>query len=209
MPFASSDRAPAQEPLSALVDGELGDDEVAPLCRGWSSDPELRRRWHAYHLIGDVLRSDDLASHGARDAAFLARLRGRLEAEPVVLAPEAKTERAARRRWGWRAPAAVAAGFVAVAGTVVVLQRPAPLGEMTTARSASVAPAAQVVAFPAAASQPLVETAEAPIVVANPTVIRDARLDRYLSAHQQFAGSSALGQSSRFLRAATVEAPAR
>jgi sigma-E factor negative regulatory protein RseA len=45
--------------------------------------------------------------------------------------------------------------------------------------------------------------------VANPTIIRDARLDRYLSAHQQFAGSSALGQSSRYLRSATVEAPAR
>jgi sigma-E factor negative regulatory protein RseA len=67
-----------------------------------------------------------------------------------------------------------------------------------------------VVALPAAASQPLVEAAgDSPVVVANPTIIRDARLDRYLSAHQQFAGSSALGQPSRYLRSATVEAPAR
>ena len=34
-----------------------------------------RSTWHAYHLIGDVLRSDDLARPPARDAAFLAALR--------------------------------------------------------------------------------------------------------------------------------------
>jgi sigma-E factor negative regulatory protein RseA len=103
----------------------------------------------------------------------------------------------------------VAAGFVAVAGTVVVLQRPAPAPEMSV-RSAGAPTAAQVVALPAAASQPLVEAAvEAPVVVANPTMIRDARLDRYLSAHQQFAGNSAFGGSSRYLRSATVEAPSR
>lgn len=209
MPFASSDRAPADEPLSALVDGELGDDEIAPLCAAWRSDATLRRRWHAYQLIGDVLRSDDLASHGARDAAFLARLRSRLESEPVVLAPEVAAVRASRRRWSWRAPTAVAAGFVAVAGTVVVLQRPAPMSELTL-RAAAVPSPAQVVALPAAASQPLAEAAaESPVIVANPTIIRDARLDRYLSAHQQFAPTSALGQPSRYLRSATAEAPAR
>ena len=46
------------------------------------------RRWHAYHLIGDVLRSDDLASAPGRDAAFLQRLSARLDDEPAVLAPE-------------------------------------------------------------------------------------------------------------------------
>jgi sigma-E factor negative regulatory protein RseA len=40
-------------------------------------------------------------------------------------------------------------------------------------------------------------------------VIRDARLDRYLAAHKQFSGSSALGLPSAFLRSATVESDAR
>jgi sigma-E factor negative regulatory protein RseA len=40
------------------------------------------------------------------------------------------------------------------------------------------------------------------------TVLRDARLDRYLAAHKQFAGSSALGVPSSFLRSATVDAAA-
>ena len=40
-------------------------------------------------------------------------------------------------------------------------------------------------------------------------VVRDARLDRYLVAHQQFAGSTALGVPSGFLRNAAAEAPGR
>ena len=40
--------------------------------------------------------------------------------------------------------------------------------------------------------------------VANAAVIRDAQLDRYLAAHTQFAGTSALGVPSGFLRNATV-----
>jgi sigma-E factor negative regulatory protein RseA len=45
-------------------------------------------------------------------------------------------------------------------------------------------------------------------VVADVRLIRDAQLDRYLAAHKQFAGSSALGVPSAFLRGATVDAPA-
>jgi sigma-E factor negative regulatory protein RseA len=46
--------------------------------------------------------------------------------------------------------------------------------------------------------------AEAPELVTNGRLVRDARLDRYLFAHQQFAGSSALGVPSAFLRSATA-----
>ena len=108
------------EEFSALIDGELGPGGVARACASWRSDPRSRETWHAYHLIGDVLRSDDLASHPARDADFLNRLRERLADEPVVLAPAAlpavstppaTSLRRAQRHW--RAGAAVAAGFVA------------------------------------------------------------------------------------------------
>jgi sigma-E factor negative regulatory protein RseA len=40
-------------------------------------------------------------------------------------------------------------------------------------------------------------------------MIRDARLDRYLAAHKQFAGSSALGVPSGLLRNATAEVAGR
>ena len=93
----------------------------------WANDAEGRAAWHAYQLIGDVLRSEDLASTPRHDAAFLAALRGRLADEPAVLAPRpvASTVRR-RRRLAWAAPMAVAAGFVAVAGVLVVLQIGAP-----------------------------------------------------------------------------------
>lgn len=195
------------EDLSALIDGELGADGVVRACASWRSDARSRQTWHAYHLIGDVLRSDDLASHPARDADFLSRLRERLADEPVVLAPAAlpvastATATGARRaQRHWRAGAAVAAGFVAVAGVLVVTRSPAPQPATGLARAPVSAPVVPVVA------EAGVEQAA---YVTDGRVMRDARLDRYLAAHQQFAGASALGVPSAFLRSATTDASKR
>ena len=46
-------------------------------------------------------------------------------------------------------------------------------------------------------------------VAVNGRMIRDPRLERYLAAHKQFAGTSALGVPSTFLRSATVDAEPR
>ncbi|HNK20165.1 MAG TPA: anti-anti-sigma factor, partial [Piscinibacter sp.] len=65
---------------------------------------------------------------------------------------------------------------------------------------------------PVAAVTPAAATAEASadqtVLVTDGKVIRDARLDRYLAAHQRFAGTSALGVPSAFLRSATATEPA-
>lgn len=214
-------QATQTEELSALVDGELHSGAVAGACARWRSDSASRATWHAYQLIGDVLRSEDLASEPSRDAAFLAALRGRLAAEPVVLAPQRVVDQAEaasvtatfggaarRRRWTWAAPAAVAAGFVAVAGVLVVMRSPgtlpAPVGaELAGATSTQGIISPQVVAVTAA---PVVEPQS---LVATGQVIRDAGLDRYLAAHKHFAGSAALGVPSAFLRSATVDAGGR
>lgn len=177
-----------RQDLSALVDGDLGESEVARLCRDWRDDAELRVTWHAYHLIGDVLRSDDLAHAGAHDEAFLQAVRRRLANEPVVMAPAATVAPApAARRRGWLAPVAAAAGFVAVAGVLVVTRLAAPGGDgapvMADAPPGS-SPAA-VVRVSAGAAAP------AP-VVAEEVLIRDARLDRYLEAHKQYGPSIAM-----------------
>src|SRR5215813_5291888 len=89
MSNGSEGDASALERLSALSDGELDTPGVAHACTLWRDDPVIRSAWHAYHLIGDVLRSDDLAGRPAHDVAFVASLRTRLATEPVVLAPEA------------------------------------------------------------------------------------------------------------------------
>ncbi len=213
-----------REQLSALADGELDGAGVGHACAGWHADAEQRSAWHAYHLIGDVMRSDDLASDVARDAAFLGALRARLALEPVVLAPAGLVRPAAAQaasraavrsgRWSWMAPTAVAAGFVAVAGVLVVTRSAGPVQSapavtsLATATPQAVLPIVPVV--PVVATTVTAEpAAELPVLVANGKLIRDVQLDRYLAAHKQFAGSSALGVPSAFLRSATADASAR
>jgi sigma-E factor negative regulatory protein RseA len=200
----------AAEQLSALADGEVDSTAAGAACGAWKTDAELRRTWHAWHLIGDVLRSEDLASSAERDQRFLVALRGRLALEPVVLAPEPLPEAAspvAGRRVGgrWLVPSAVAAGFTLVVGTFVVLgPTGAPDPAVTTLARSS----------PAAVESPIVQAsvrepvAPVPAVAVN-GMVRDPRLERYLAAHKQFAGTSALGVPSTFLRSATVDAEPR
>ncbi|MGZ5132080.1 MAG: sigma-E factor negative regulatory protein, partial [Caldimonas sp.] len=77
------------------------------------------------------------------------------------------------------------------------------------------APVVATAAAPARAESPLRqasirEPAEpSNAIVVSGRLIRDARLDRYLAAHKQFAGSSALGVPSAFLRSATLDAEPR
>lgn len=198
------------EDLSALVDGEVDAGMAAALSGRWRDDAALRGRWHAYQLIGDVLRSDDLASAGAtRDAALWAAVRARMDKEPVVIAPVEKPSGAAGRiPRRWMASAAVAAGFVAVAGALVVTGAPGGRDAAPQLARApeAVAPVAQVAAVAASATDGVDDERAA---AANGALVRDARLDRYLAAHQQFGGSSALGVPSGFLRSATYEAPSR
>jgi sigma-E factor negative regulatory protein RseA len=197
----SEQRLAARERQSALVDGELGGLAVAQACGEWRESAETQSTWYAYQLIGDVLRSDDLAGDPAHDARFLAAFRARLATEPVVLAPQplesslvaaqpslaGVANGAQGGRWSWKLPTAVAAGFMAVAGVLVLTGAPGTLPVLSGGdKLAQVAPA------------------EPKTLVANGQLIRDARLDRYLDAHKQFAGSSALGVPSGFLRAATA-----
>lgn len=205
-----------RERMSALADGALDDQAVAGTCALWRSDAEARATWHAYQVIGDVLRSDDLAHGAAGDAGFLHALRGRLANEPVVLAPQplpepqvmAAVAHAGRSgsRWGWIAPTAVAAGFVAVAGVLLVARTP----------DSPAMPGAGPTSLSIAASPMVGASALAPVASGDTLAmavggqfIRDVQLDRYLAAHKQFAGSSALGVPSGFLRSATIEAPGR
>lgn len=161
-----------RETISALADGDPAALERA--CALWRDDPQARATWHTYHLIGDVLRSDDLASSPVRDAAFLAALRGRLAAEPAIVAPLAVPP--ARRRQAWLLPVAAAAGFVAVAGVLVVVRMGAPEGTAPLVAGAP-APAASVTLAGSGGGAPV-----APVYSGQ--MIRDPHLDRYLQAHR-------------------------
>lgn len=217
MPAKFETDTAARERLSELADGALDTQAVAATCALWRDDVGLRATWHAYHVIGDVLRSDDLARGASADAGFLRALRTRLANEPVALAPQPLTElhvtpataHARRResRWGWMAPSAVAAGFVAVAGVLMLTRSPdVPNLTGAVATSLSSTAAAPMAAAPVPAASGIGDN---PALAASGQFIRDVHLDRYLDAHKQFAGSSALGVPSGFLRNATLEAPGR
>lgn len=214
--------AARRQELSALVDGELASDGVQRVCAAWRNEPSSREVWHAYSLIGDVMRSEDLASAAAHDERFLRDFRQRLSAEPVVLAPDtsvaarnlppASTVRRSVLR-SWRAPAAVAAGLMVAVGAMVVTQ--APLQATGDSAPMAAAPASNSFAPDRAAPQLAVLSPPAELssagteLVFDGQVIRDPRLDRYLLAHKQFSGSSVLGAPSGFLRNAAAEVPAR
>jgi sigma-E factor negative regulatory protein RseA len=196
--------------LSALMDGDGSASNEA--CRAWRGDAAARADWHAYHLIGDLMRSDEHCADDARDARFLAAVRARLAAEPVVLAPTpaaalpaASTLTRARRARRWMAPTAVAAGFVAVAGVLMVTRVSTPDGTAPSLTARSAAPATGV--LPAAVAGPTVTAS--PTAVEGAPMIRSAELDRYLAAHRQYANGAIQVAPGGAVRNAAATAPGR
>lgn len=185
--------------LSAMADGEATEGEMRQALQAWRDDEDCRADWHGYTLIGDAMRSDDLASSGGgHDAHFLSCLRARLADEPVVLAPMASVsapEAAAASnvvplragvRWrralvshrGWTTSAAVAAGCVMAVGAAMVWRSPVSGAAPAGVELAQVQP----VAMPASMAE----------VAATMPMQRNPQLDRYLMAHRQFAQGPAL-----------------
>lgn len=193
---------PVREALSALVDGEADAAAAGEGVSRWREDEDAKATWHAYQLIGDVLRSEDLAAGptGHRDRAFLQRLHARLMAEPTVLAPAPDLPSAppAPGQAGvlhrWAVPLGVAAGLGLVVGTLLAV------------RQADEAVLAE--AKPGLARQP-VELAAVAGSSSSPVLLRDPRLDRYLAAHKQFQSANAMGPSTGFIRSATYDAASR
>ncbi|MFM0225541.1 sigma-E factor negative regulatory protein [Paraburkholderia dipogonis] len=190
------------ERLSAFVDGELFGEEHLNLDTFISGlDGEDRAAWSSYHLIGDALRSDDLAVSPAASSAFLSGFAARFDNEPHVLAPAAMP--VARRLLALRrrvVPAFAVAAAAATLTWIVVPQLQGVPGGPGAAQLASVqshGDALQRVAMaPAPATvQPVAQDAN---------IIRDASLDQYLEAHQQFAQQPVMPGSMPLIRAAAV-----
>lgn len=185
----------ARQMLSSLMDSDLAPDQLPRVVASWQQDADQRTTWHCYHLIGDVLRSEELARPAARDASMLLALRARLADEPVPLAPQALAHvlpaepapaaavgvpagRRSRTAGRLVAPVALAAGFVAMAGLLLVLRSGSPAG-------ADGGQMALNGAAPAGAVQRQVVSTDAGALV------RNAGLDRYLEAHRKLGNSVA------------------
>lgn len=194
------------EQISALADGQLSGEALVQAVRSLAQDEQARANWHAYHLVGDVLRSQELSWGCTKDSAFLSRFRSRLQDdglpspyefaidsiavyarnETVIGINDHEKEAAndPSLRWKWLAGLASLA-LATVLGWGLVGGVSAPSSPSQLAQTPS------------------------PVVVmqdeSTQVMIRDPRLDPLLQAHQQFGGASALQMPSGFVRNATFE----
>jgi sigma-E factor negative regulatory protein RseA len=183
-----------REMISALADGQLAGDAFARGVELAATDASARDAWHSYHLIGDVLRSSDLAMRGS-SGDFIERLQARLRDESVALHPAAAAPaplvvREAANDFRWKLVAGVAsvAAVSAIAWSLAGAPGATPEGAQLAARAA---PAGTVLAS-----------------TKQGVMIRDPRLDELLAAHRQLGGT-ALVAPAGYLRTATFDGPGR
>lgn len=223
----------ALEQVSALVDGQLQGQDFAGAVEAVGMREDLRENWQIYHIVGEVLRSG-VHAPCTDSQRFMIRLRQELAtlpggasapvvsigsrgATPVRNRPEAANEPVFR----WKMMAGVATVAAAavigwtwigqvpasdpVAGSQVAQQQAQPAAPVAVA-----AEAPSVLAAAASAGAPASAGSRTRVMVGNGApqlMLRDARLDALLEAHQQASGASQMPAG--FLRNATFEAPSR
>lgn len=75
-----------KQEISALMDGELFDDDAEAVFDKLKRNPDTHEEWRTYHLIGDILRQPNHVHVNLSIA-----IHERLQAEPTVLAPSNRT----------------------------------------------------------------------------------------------------------------------
>jgi sigma-E factor negative regulatory protein RseA len=167
--------------ISAMMDGELPDAELAGPLGALREEGEAVEAWRRYHLISDALRDTPVLSSG-----FSARFAARLEQEPTILAPAAAPPRV--RPGIPRHSFAVAAGLSAVALVGVAAFNMTGNSDVQVARAPAQPPATQ---------------AEIAVVAAP----REA--DDYLRAHQNYSPRNNLQGVAPYVRTVSDSARTR
>lgn len=216
------------ESISVLADNQLSSEKVDEILGALNKDE--REAWAIYHLIGDVMRAQDLSLTPSSD--FSSRLAARLEAEPALVPvatlprsePEAEalesepflhhlfsTKLDVRRLIpGVAAISAVtAAGVFAVPHLMVASNAPRISRESERVPLALVSKQGMVVKPVAGAadglsSQPVLVTAAANLPVTKRPVTPERELDSYLVAHQQMSPSASA--SAQYVRSSIFAA---
>lgn len=194
------------EQISAFVDGELSDAQADAMLAQLRT-PAGMAAWDAYHLIGDVARSDEMAVPISGD--FLSKFSARLEAEPTVIAPAPVTRPAddsraaevqrkvANGTWARRfaLPALMLSVMAAIAFT---MQPQAPAVVASAAPPNPASPANAAGANAVADAKQGQGAASAPTTLARDgDVVRDTRIDQFLGAHQRFSSQQSTEQFGR------------
>jgi sigma-E factor negative regulatory protein RseA len=204
--------------VSALVDGQLSDEEFARAIADLHSDLLARSQWDTYHVVGDAMRSSSGAVQ-LHDDDFVQRLKYRIVNDALKDEATDQDKTWAGRQCDVNLPSAndnswrLMAGFVSAAACVLVAwlgltwtSSPGPgSGQQLAKQEAVVSTLAALTSQTASTGLQL----DSVIALKKPgestLMIRDPRLDALLAAHRQFGGATALQMPSGFLRNATFE----
>lgn len=168
--------------VSALMDGELDEQQARQVLSRVTQQQELRDCWDTFHLIGDALRGDCHWSAGRG-------LAGRLAQEPTIVAPR---RRAIRRVTTYALSAAASLSAVGLVLWVAISTNPLNTPPDVVAK-APVAP---------------VSSAPVPVTAANlPNVPSEGRMNEYLLAHQGFSPSTAIQGVVPYIRTVSADLP--
>jgi len=172
--------------ISALMDGELDEDEVSQLFSRLKPQGEMRESWDTFHLIGDALRGDCcLSPHLSQ------RIAERLATEPTVLAPR----RSAPKRVNTYVLSA-AASLSAVALVVWVAFSIHPLGPPPQEMAKAQIPAVR----PVPATDQIASISD---------LSARGNMNEYLLAHQGFSPSTAIQGVVPYIRSVSDSQPSR
>lgn len=213
-----------------LVDGRLRGEAFERAAQVACNDVEGMRVWHVAHLMGDAMRSQELAGLGL-DAEFVQAVQARIAAEifeePIAqdapsavdaagLPPGLGKGRAESANWrNWRMLAGVGSMAIALGAAFSLgayWPNAEPVGTLAQRVKASGPPAlaATASALPVAAQGNAAASPGAASVAAPSVMLRDPRLDELLAAHRQMGGTSALQKPAGFFRnAAHHDQPSR
>ncbi len=210
--------------ISALADGALAGADFTRALDRLATDDEALGRWHAYHVVGDVLRSTELAACTG-DLDFVARFQQRLAQEPALqplpeVQPTVPPVIAVRRqeaanagvfRWkavaglaslaavaaiGWQSWQVAAPGSAPAGGAVMASTVPETSGLQQVRADMPLELPAERDATSVAASDTDAQ--------ATPVMLRNAQLDELLAAHGRAVGGAALQSQGRLLRTVSI-----
>lgn len=206
-----------QSAISALVDGELEIEALEGVLGGFSEGMGSRNSWACYHLIGEALRSGDQVMPLPR-ADFVARTMSRIAllevGEAGVMAgpdlvsglPQSDAfPAAANDPFKWKLVAGLASlAAVAAVGWAGLGFGGFGQGAPAVLASVSGAPALLASAGSGVDGGTASELTSADAVAASEQpMLRNAELDRYLTAHSQAVGGAALQTTGNFVHNAS------
>lgn len=171
--------------LSAMVDGELADAEIALALRRLSRDGDWQGRWERYHLISDALQGHVPA---ALDTHFIDHIHQAVANEPLPRA-------VVRPLPSWYKPVT---GFALAASVVLV----ALFGLKLNQSSATFAPTASLAAdisSPTTISPPI-QTVSLTPSAGDANEPAEARLNSYLVNHNGYASRSSVSGMLPYVR---------